>query len=87
MDPLRIAIRAAFAYFVLLAMVRLSGKQTVGHGRAMDVVLALVFGDMVDDFLWAEVSGSQFVVGVGTLFIARLLTSLYKVDHLVRGGA
>jgi uncharacterized membrane protein YcaP (DUF421 family) len=87
MDPLRIAVRAALAYIVLLTMVRLSGKRAVGHGTTMDVVLALVFGDMVDDFLWAEAGGSQFVVGVGTLFIARQLTSLYKMGQSPDGRA
>ena len=63
MDLWRIAVRAAFAYVFLLAMVRLSGKQAVGHGTVMEFVLALVFGDMVDNFLWAEVGAAQFVVG------------------------
>ena len=32
MDPLRIAVRAVFAYVFLLVMVRLSGKQTIAWG-------------------------------------------------------
>jgi uncharacterized membrane protein YcaP (DUF421 family) len=87
MDPIRIAARAVFAYIFLLTMVRLSGKQAVGHGTAIEVVLALVFADMVDDFLWVEVGGAQFVVGAGTLFIARLLTSVFKAGHVARGAA
>ena len=87
MDLWRIAVRAAFAYVFLLAMVRLSGKQAVGHGTVMEFVLALVFGDMVDNFLWAEVGAAQFVVGAGTLFIARLLTSVFKAGHVARGEA
>jgi uncharacterized membrane protein YcaP (DUF421 family) len=79
MDPLRIAARVAFAYVALLVMVRLSGKTSVAHGSSTDVVLAMVFGDLVDNFLWAEVAASQFMVALGTLFIARLLTALYKV--------
>jgi uncharacterized membrane protein YcaP (DUF421 family) len=86
MDPLRIAVRAAFAYAVLLTMVRLSGKQTVAHGTTIDVVLALIFGDMVDDLVWGEVGGSQFVVGAGTLFISRLLTATHKVRRVVQAG-
>jgi uncharacterized membrane protein YcaP (DUF421 family) len=80
MDPWRIVVRAAFAYIVLLTMVRLSGKQAVGHVTTMDFVLALIFGDMVDDLLWGEAGGAQFVVGVGTLFIARMLTGIRKVS-------
>ena len=32
-------------------------------------MLALVFGDLVDDLVWAEVAASQFVVAAGTLFL------------------
>jgi uncharacterized membrane protein YcaP (DUF421 family) len=69
MDPLRIAARAAFAYVFLLVMVRLSGKQAVSHGTTIEFVLALVFGDLVDDLVWAEAAASQFVAAAGTLFL------------------
>jgi uncharacterized membrane protein YcaP (DUF421 family) len=84
MDPSRIAIRVAFAYVFLLLMVRLSGKTSVAHGSSTDFVLALVFGDMVDNLVWAEVAIPQFVVGVGTLFIVRLLAAIFKVRQMVR---
>ena len=84
MDPIRIAIRAAFAYVFLLVMVRLSGKTSVAQGSSTDFVLAMIFGDMVDDLVWAEVATSQFVVGVGTLFIVRLLTAIPKMPTVVR---
>jgi uncharacterized membrane protein YcaP (DUF421 family) len=84
MDPSRIAFRAAFAYVFLLLMVRLSGKTSVAHGSSTDFVLALVFGDMVDNMVWAEVPVSQFVAGVGTLFIVRLLAAIPKVRQVVR---
>lgn len=72
MDPLRIVIRAAFAFVFLLALLRLSGKRTVAQGFALDFILALILGDMVDDLIWAEVSGGAFVAGVGTLFVLRM---------------
>jgi uncharacterized membrane protein YcaP (DUF421 family) len=86
MDLWRIAVRVAFAYAFLLAMVRLSGKQAVGHGRTMDFVLALAMGDMVDNLLWGEVAASQFVVATGTLFISRVLTGMHKARRF-DGGA
>lgn len=73
MDPLRIAVRAAFAFFFILVLLRASGKRTVAEGNAMDFVLALIFGDMVDDLLWAEVPGSHFVIVIGTMFALRLV--------------
>jgi uncharacterized membrane protein YcaP (DUF421 family) len=72
MDPLRIAVRAAFAFLFLLALVRISGKRSIAQGSAVDFVLALIFGDTVDDLFWAEVSGAQFVAAVGTLFAVRV---------------
>jgi uncharacterized membrane protein YcaP (DUF421 family) len=84
MDPLRIAARAVFAYVFLLVMVRLSGKQTIAHGSTSDFVLALVFGDLIDDLVWAEVAASQFVVAAGTLFLASGLWSLAKAGFRAR---
>jgi uncharacterized membrane protein YcaP (DUF421 family) len=78
MDPFRIVLRTVFAYVFLLAMVRLSGKRTVGYGTAIDFVLALVFGDMVDDLLWAEVTAAEFVAGAGTLFLSRAFCTVAK---------
>jgi uncharacterized membrane protein YcaP (DUF421 family) len=68
MDPLRIALRALFAYVFLLVLVRQSGKRAVKHGSPFDFTVALILGDMVDDLLWAEIAASEFVVAGGTLF-------------------
>jgi uncharacterized membrane protein YcaP (DUF421 family) len=67
MDPLRIAVRALFAFVVLLVLIRVSGKRTVKQGSPFDFTLALIIGDMVDDAVWAEVAMSQFVVACGVL--------------------
>ncbi len=83
MNPLRIVVRAVFVYVFLLVMVRLSGKRTVAHGTTVDFVLALVFADLVDDLVWAEVAMTQFVVGAGTLFLSSGLWGLSKSRQLV----
>lgn len=70
MDPGPIAVRCLFAYLVLLALLRSSGKRTVAEGAAFDFVLALVIGDLVDDLLWAEVSAATFVAAAGSLVVA-----------------
>lgn len=82
MDPLRIVVRAVFVYVFLLVMVRLSGKRTVAHGTSVDFVLALVFGDLVDDLVWAEVPATQFVVAAGTLFLCSGLVGLSKAREV-----
>jgi uncharacterized membrane protein YcaP (DUF421 family) len=67
MDPVRIALRAAFAFAFLLLLLRLSGKRTVAQGTPFAFVLALVIGDLVDDVVWADVAISEFVAATAAL--------------------
>jgi uncharacterized membrane protein YcaP (DUF421 family) len=76
MELHRIAVRAVFAYVVLLGLLRASGKRTVARGTPFDFVLALILGDMIDDLLWAEVPAARFAVGVATLALAHSLVAM-----------
>jgi uncharacterized membrane protein YcaP (DUF421 family) len=78
MDPLRIAVRAVFAYLMLLALVRASGKGTVKQGNPFDFTVAVILGDMVDDALWAEVALSQFVIACGTLVVVHVFMDIVR---------
>ena len=78
MDPLRIIVRCVFAYVVLLLFIRLSGKRSVKHASTFDFVLALIMGDMIDDFLWAEVAASTFVLASGVLMLVHTAFDLTK---------
>lgn len=78
MDPLRIVIRVVFAYVVLLAFIRLSGKRGVKQANVFDFTVAIVLGDLVDDMLWAEVPASQFVVATGMLMIVHVALDLVR---------
>jgi uncharacterized membrane protein YcaP (DUF421 family) len=89
-EAYRIALRAVFAYGVLLALLRAAGKRTVAQGTAFDFVLALILGDMVDDLLWAEVPAARFTIAVGTLTLIHTLVSVgascsRRFDRLVAG--
>ena len=91
MELHRIAVRALFAYLVLLALLRSSGKRTVAEGTPFAFVLALILGDMVDDLLWAEVGAAQFAVAVATLTTAQIVTAWAAsrwewLDRLVEGS-
>ncbi|HET8645803.1 MAG TPA: hypothetical protein VFO85_09960, partial [Vicinamibacteria bacterium] len=77
-EVLRVALSATFAYLVLLALLRVSGKRTVAQGTAFDFVLALILGDMIDDLLWGEVPAAAFVVAVSTLTLAHTLVAGLK---------
>jgi uncharacterized membrane protein YcaP (DUF421 family) len=95
MDPLRIVVRVIFAYGVVLAMLRVSGKRTIKQGEFASFVVALVLGDMFDDVLWAEVPATEFIVGAGTLVLLQVLvgiesfwrgTRLWAEEHRTRAG-
>jgi uncharacterized membrane protein YcaP (DUF421 family) len=78
MDALRIIIRVAIAYVVLLVLVRLSGKRTVAQGSPFDFTVALVLGDLVDDLVWAEVRASTFIVAAGMLTLTHTAFDLLR---------
>ena len=78
MDPLRIAVRVLFAYVFLLVLVRQSSTRTIKHGSPFDFTVALVLGDIIDDFLWAEVSGSELVVAAATLFALHIALDVLR---------
>lgn len=84
MELHKIAIRALFAYIILHGMMRVSGKGEVSQARAIDFVMVIIIGDMIDDLLWAEVPASHFVVGVATIMLAHaaLLIASHRIPRL-----
>ncbi|HXG54063.1 MAG TPA: hypothetical protein VNJ03_01675 [Vicinamibacterales bacterium] len=90
MDPLRIVVRVAASYVFALILTRISGHRTVKHADVPTFVVAVIIGDMFDDFFWGEVPAAQFVVGVGTLFLIQVslkVTSAKAGMRAWRGGA
>lgn len=73
MDPFRIAVRVAFTFALVLVLIRASGKRTIRHGSLSSFVVAVMLGDLFDDFFWAEVPASQFVVATGSVVTLHLV--------------
>ena len=73
MDPFRIAVRIAFTFALVLILIRASGKRTIKHGNMSSFVVAIAVGDLFDDFFWAEVPASQFIVAAGSFMTLHLL--------------
>ncbi|HYC55511.1 MAG TPA: YetF domain-containing protein [Candidatus Binatia bacterium] len=69
-------VRAAFGYVFLLVLLRLAGKRVLTEGRALDLVVAVILGDLVDDLFFAEVSGAQFAVAAATLIALEVTFSV-----------
>ncbi len=81
MEPLRIAARVLFAFVVLHALLRVSGKRVVSQGTTFDFTLALILGDMLDDAIWAEVPFAAFLTGIGTLVLFHIALA-YGAFHI-----
>lgn len=85
MDPLRIVVRVAFAFVLLLALMRAAGKRTVKNEGPFEFVLSLIIGDMADDVFWAEVPAATFVVAVVTLVALHVSVGLLAFRSTARG--
>jgi uncharacterized membrane protein YcaP (DUF421 family) len=84
MELWRIVVRALLVYVFALAVIRITGKRTVGRADLSSFVVMLVIGDMFDDMLWAEVPAAQFVVGVGALLLTHVAVGLGLFRHVDR---
>lgn len=76
MDLWRIAVRAVLTYVFALILVRIAGKRVVAQATPFDFTIALVLGDLFDDFFWAEVPASQFIVATGSIFLPAAVVEL-----------
>lgn len=70
-----IVLRVSVMYLYALALVRISGKQSVGKLTAMDFVVVAIIGDLFDDVFWAEVPVLQGMVGFATIILAHILVT------------
>jgi uncharacterized membrane protein YcaP (DUF421 family) len=73
-EMIGVALRVSIAYIYVLAMLRLSGRRSVGHLSPFDLLIALVIGDMFDDIFWGEIPLSLWLVGVSTIILLHMLT-------------
>ena len=76
LDLTGIILRISIMYVYALALVRISGKQTLGELATMDFVITLVIGDLFDDVFWAEVPLVQGMVAFATIVLVHMLVTL-----------
>ena len=74
-DLAGIVFRVSVMYVYALALVRIAGKQSLGHLTPMDFVVTLVIGDLFDDVFWAEVPLVQGMIGFGTIILMHILVT------------
>jgi uncharacterized membrane protein YcaP (DUF421 family) len=76
LDLAGIIFRVSIMYLYALALVRLSGKQSLGQLTAMDLVVTLIIGDLFDDVFWAEVPIVQGMVAFAVIVLMHMLLTL-----------
>ena len=69
------SIRAASVYVLLLTVIRLLGKRTVGNFSAFDLLVALMLGEVVDEMTYGEVPFIQGAVAIATIAVAKYVTA------------
>lgn len=75
LDLTGIILRVSIMYVYALALIRISGKQTLGQLTPMDFVVTLIIGDLFDDVFWAEVPVIEAMVAFATIVLAHMLVT------------
>lgn len=76
MDPNELmltAARAGAVYVLMLLVIRVLGKRTVGNFSAFDLLVALMLGELVDEIIYGDVrflQGTVAIVAIGGLAYA-----------------
>jgi uncharacterized membrane protein YcaP (DUF421 family) len=76
------AARGVLVYVVMLVVIRLLGKRTVGNFTAFDLLVALMLGEVVDEIIYGDVSIAQGLVAILVIALCKYLTAwLTYWDH------
>jgi len=70
-----IIVRVSIMYLYALALVRISGKATLGQLTPMDFIVTLIIGDLFDDIFWAEVPVLQGMVAFAIIVLAHIFVT------------
>lgn len=69
------ALRALGIYLLMLLVIRLLGKRTVGTFTAFDLLVALMLGEVVDEIIYGDVTFTQGTVVIVVVALSKYLTS------------
>jgi len=94
------AARAILVYVVMLFVIRVLGKRTIGNFTAFDLLVALMLGEVVDEIIYGDVSLAQGFTAIFVVALAKYMTTWFtcgsrrmsfllegKPTVLVRNGA
>jgi uncharacterized membrane protein YcaP (DUF421 family) len=69
------AVRGVLVYIVMLIVIRLLGKRTVGNFSAFDLLVALMLGEVVDEIIYGDVSLAQGFTAIGVIALCKYFTA------------
>jgi len=76
------AARGVLVYVVMLVVIRLLGKRTVGNFTAFDLLVALMLGEVVDEIIYGDVGIAQGMVAIVVIALCKYATGwLSYWDH------
>jgi uncharacterized membrane protein YcaP (DUF421 family) len=85
MEPnelLMTAARAGAVYALMLVVIRLSGKRTIGNFTAFDLLVALMLGEVVDEIIYGDVTFGQGSIAILTVAVLQYANSWMSYwDH------
>lgn len=69
------ALRGLAVYVLVLAVIRVLGKRTVGNFTAFDLLVALMLGEVVDEMIYGDVNFAQGAVAILVIAGAKYATA------------
>jgi uncharacterized membrane protein YcaP (DUF421 family) len=76
------ALRALGVYALVLVVIRVLGKRTVGNFTAFDLLVALMLGEIVDEIIYGDVTFAQGAVAILVIAMAHYANSWMSYwDH------
>lgn len=84
------AARGVLVYAVMLVIIRLLGKRTVGNFTAFDLLVALMLGEVVDEIIYGDVSIAQGLTAIIVVALAKYITAWlgywdHGLNHILEG--
>lgn len=68
------AARAVLVYVVMLIVIRVLGKRTIGNFTAFDLLVALMLGEVVDEIIYGDVTLGQGMVAILVIALCKYIT-------------
>ncbi len=72
-------VRTIGLYIIMLVVIRLLGKKTIGNFTAFDLLVALMLGEIVDEVIYGDVS---FIEGIVAIVVIAGAKYLHRVSIL-----